>query len=61
MKKIVKEFVKKLGGKTAYSGKTRTMYIDDPHPDGFMIELLLIRYFGYCLPFSLDSINYVTN
>ena len=27
MKKIVKEFVKKLGGKTAYSGKTRTMYI----------------------------------
>ena len=53
MKKVVSNFVKSLGGKTAYSGKTKTMFIKDPNPLGNDIEKKVLDKFGFGLPFRL--------
>lgn len=56
MKKQVTDFVKSLGATTAYSGKTRTMYIkDDPHPFDNDIEKKVIDKFGFGLPFRIAT------
>lgn len=55
MKKIVSDFVKKLGGQTAYSGKTKTMFIKDPHPFDNDIEKKVLDKLGYGLPFRLAT------
>lgn len=53
MKKVVSNFVKSLGGKTAYSGKTKTMFIKEPHPFGNDIKKKVLDKFGVGLPFRL--------
>jgi hypothetical protein len=53
MKKQVTDYVKYLGGQTAYSGKTKTMYINDKI--GNSIELKVLEFFGYGLPFGLKT------
>lgn len=56
MKNKVKQFVKSLGGTTAYSGKTKTMFIlNDPHPFDCDIEHKCIVEFGFGLPFKLKT------
>ena len=56
MKKQVTDYVKSLGGNTAYSGNTKTMFIkNDPHPFDNYIESLVIEKFGFGLPFSLKT------
>ena len=47
MKKIIADYVKSLGGSAAYSGKTRTMYINDPKDwdDIQSIELVIYNKF----------------
>lgn len=52
-KKEVSDFVKSLGGNTAYSGREKTMFIKDPHPFDNDIELKVLDKFGYSLPFKL--------
>ena len=47
MKKQVTDFIKSLGGQTAYSGNTQTMYIPEE-----MHEKVIER-FGFSLPFKL--------
>lgn len=61
MKNKVAQYVKSLGGSTAYSGKRKTMYIKEP----FVLEDVLkqsiegavLDAFGYSLPFKLQT-NY---
>lgn len=55
MKKTVTDFVKSLGGQTAYSGKTKTMFIKDPHPFDNDIEGKVLDKFGFGLPFKLAT------
>lgn len=56
MKKQVTDYVKSIGGETAYSGKTKTMYIiSDPHPFDNDIEKKVLLKFGYSLPFKLAT------
>lgn len=56
MKKQVTDYVKSLGGETAYSGKTKTMYIiSNPHPFDNDIEKKVLLKFGYALPFKLAT------
>lgn len=55
MKKIVSDFVKSLGGQTAYSGKTKTMFVKAPHPLDSEIEEKVLDKFGFGLPFRLTT------
>lgn len=55
MKKVVSNFVKSLGGQTSYSGKTKTMFIKDPHPFDNDIEKKVLNKFGFGLPFKLAT------
>jgi hypothetical protein len=58
MKGKVASLVKSLGGSTAYSGKSKTMYINDPYPYNETIETLVIQTFGYGLPFKIATNSY---
>jgi hypothetical protein len=51
MKNQVIKFVHSLGGRTAYQGKTRTMFVGGPKKAH--IEKQIIEKFGYGLPFRL--------
>lgn len=53
MKKKITNFVRNLGGSTAYSGNTRTMYINDPKK--LDIEQRVLDVFGLNLPFKLQT------
>lgn len=55
MKRIVSDFVKSLGGQTAYSGKRKEMFIKDPHPFDNDIEKKVLEKFGYGLPFKIST------
>ena len=51
MKKKVSDFIHSLGGSCSYSGRSKTMYINDPFD--LDIESAVIEKFGYELPFKL--------
>ena len=55
MKRQVKIFIEASGGKAAYSGKDKTMYIFDLDRNGASIEQAVLDYFGYGLEFRLSS------
>jgi len=57
MKNQVTQYVKSLGGTTAYSGKSKTMFINDPKKDEPIqsIESVLLIKFGFSLPFKLHT------
>lgn len=59
MKRIISDYVRSLGGSTAYSGNTRTMYINDPldKTDRQSIESVIYNKFGFDLPFQLKTNN----
>jgi len=57
MKKEITKFVENLGGRTAYQGKTKTMYISDPL--NIRIINSIIEHFGDNLPFVLNDTSFM--
>lgn len=57
MKKEVANYINFLGGTTAYSGKSRIMYINDPKQDESIqsIEECVLNKFGFDLKFKLQT------
>lgn len=55
MKKLVSDFIKSFGATTAYSGKTKTMYIKNVDVNDFDIELTVLAKFGYGMPFKIET------
>lgn len=58
MKKVISDFVKSLGGSTEYSGRTRTMFINDPKKGQQIesIEAAVYNKWGFeILPFDLKT------
>jgi hypothetical protein len=53
MKKIVSDFIKSLGATTAYSGKSKTMYIKGSFNED--IEQKVLDNFGFNLPFKIAT------
>jgi hypothetical protein len=53
----VTKYVRSLGGNTAYSGKTKTMFIEDPRKDEPVqtIEECVLNKFGFDLHFKLQT------
>lgn len=58
MKKQVTDFVKSFGATTAYSGKTKTMYIKNASIEDFDIEQKVIDKFGFGLPFTIATSSF---
>ena len=54
MKQQVQAYIKMLGGKSAYSGKTRTMWITNPFKL-IDLEAMVLHRFGYSLPYKLST------
>ena len=57
MKKLISNYVKELNGQTHYSGKTKTMFIQDPNSFDNYIERKVLEKFGFGLPFKLATFN----
>lgn len=55
MKKQVSAFINSFGLTTAYSGKSRTMYITNWNIENYDIEEKVISKFGYGLNFKLQT------
>ena len=55
MKKLVSDFIKSFGATTAYSGKTKTMYIKNASVEDFDIEQKVLDNFGFGLPFKIAT------
>jgi hypothetical protein len=55
MKKLVSDFIKSFGATTAYSGKTKTMYIKNASIEDFDIEEKVLDKFGFGLPFKIAT------
>jgi hypothetical protein len=60
MKKQIASYVASLGGSTAYSGHTRTMYVKGLKDDAQTIENGFLLTIGYGSPFNLPF-KLVTN
>lgn len=58
-KTIIKDYVKSLGEKAYYSGKTKTMYVTDKFKDLDIpmqsTEGAILQKFGFGLPFKLAT------
>lgn len=52
MKRIVQQFIASFGCSSSYSGKTKTLYINDLSKE---IELKILDKFGYALHFKLKT------
>lgn len=50
-------YISKLGGTSAYSGRTKTLYINDPLKNDEIqsIESAVLIKFGFDLPFKLQT------
>lgn len=55
MKKVVANYVRSMGGRTFYSGHSKTMYMSIPN--GIDIEAKVLERFGYNLPFRIALKN----
>lgn len=55
MKKLVSDFIKSFGSTTAYSGKTKTMYIKNAAVEDYDLEEKVLAKFGYGLPFKIAT------
>lgn len=58
MKNEIKAYIKSLGGSSAYSGNTKTLYINDPLKEDKWkepIKSAILRKYGFTLPFTLKT------
>lgn len=58
MKNEIKAYIKSLGGSSAYSGNTKTLYINDPLKEDEQkesIESAILRKYGFGIPFTLKT------
>lgn len=59
MKQQIKDYVKSIGEKAYYSGKTKTMYVTDKFKDLDIpmqsTESAILQKFGFGLPFKLAT------
>lgn len=57
MKKEIAAFVFSFNGEARYSGKTKTMYLNDPfkNQDTQSLEDCIYQKFGFDLPFQLKT------
>lgn len=57
MKKIVSKFLSEIGCSCEYSGKTQTLFINDPLKTMRHVsaEEMVINKYGYSLPFRLQT------
>ena len=58
MKKKVSDFIKSFGATTAYSGRTKTMYIKNASVEDFDLEQKILDEFGYGLPFKIATSSF---
>ena len=58
MKKKVSDFIKSFGATTAYSGRTKTMYIKNASVEDFDLEQKILDQFGYGLPFKIETSSF---